>query len=100
MDALAKVGAWSLLGVAVLWVFTALPNSAGMLEIAQGATFLGGLALAGAARNSSFREKVAEEIRTEVSPFFSAEYKGLVNKTAIIYCVYAAIESAYGCAFW
>ncbi len=37
---------------------------------------------------------------SEVSPFFSAEYKGLVNKTAIIYCVYAAIESAYGCAFW
>ena len=69
MDALAKVGAWSLLGVAVLWVFTALPNSAGMLEIAQGATFLGGLALAGAARNSSFREKVAEEIRTK-SVFF------------------------------
>ena len=44
--------------------------------------------------------KIGGELGTEVSPFFSAEYKGLVNKTAIIYCVYAAIESAYGCAFW
>lgn len=69
MAALAKVGAWSLLGVVVLWVLMALPNSAGMLEIAQGATFLGGLTLAGAARNPRFREMVAEEIKTK-SAFF------------------------------